>query len=152
MNQALAQIRRRIFVLIGVCILFAGALACRFYNVQITRHDELLEKARSSYTADTGIKRQRGKILDFDGEVFAGNVPRISVTCSPYSIVDEPFIHLEKSLKAGVREKLPVLRDTRRRKVAGILAQCFGGLSEAEYYAELAPWEERKTVTARRDV
>ena len=150
MNQVLAQIRRRIFVLIGVCILFAGALACRFYNVQITRHDELLEKARSSYTADTGIKRQRGKILDFDGEVFAGNVPRISVTCSPYSIVDEPFIHLEKSLKAGVREKLPRLRENRRRKVANILAETFGKKSADEYYQELEPWEVKKGVRVKR--
>ncbi len=151
MNPAREQIKVRILILAGICMLFAGALFYRFYTVQIIRHDELLKKALKSYTSSTGQKRQRGKILDRNGEVFAGNLPKISVSCSPYSIVDEPFVHLEKSLKAGVRESLPRLREKRRRAVAEILASTFGGKSAGEYYRELAPWEERNGKKVKRN-
>ena len=72
-NPGLRRIRVKILILSGICLLFVCALICRFYHVQIVRHNELLEKAQLSYTASSEQKRQRGKILDFQGEVFAGN-------------------------------------------------------------------------------
>ena len=46
MNPLLSQVKIRILVLAGVCLLFAVALGWRFYHVQITRHAELLQKAK----------------------------------------------------------------------------------------------------------
>jgi cell division protein FtsI/penicillin-binding protein 2 len=70
-------------------------------------------------------------------------MPKVTVSCSPYSVVEEPFIHLEKSLKAGVRERIPQLRETRRRRVAAIIAECFE-LDEQAVYTDLEPWGERQ--------
>lgn len=143
MNQALKQIKIRIWCLVGVCLLFAGALVHRFYVVQILRHEELFSKAQQSYTSIHIQHRERGKIYDFHGNTLVGNMPKVTVTCSPYSVVEEPFLHLEKSLKAGVRERIPQLRESRRRRVAAIIAECFN-LDEETVYADLAPWGERR--------
>lgn len=138
MNSQLSQVKVRIVFLAVVCLLFAGALGCRFYHVQIRRHPELLEKAKLGYTARKVEVRQRGKIYDADGYLLVGNLPKVYITCSPYSVVIEPFSHMEKSLKDGVREKVPFLREQRRRKVSAILARDFGG-DFNEYYRALEP-------------
>lgn len=145
MNPALSKSLGRIIILAAVCLLFAGALSYRFYVIQITRHAELYQKATKSYTASSEEVRQRGKIFDRDGNLLVGNMPKVYMICSPYSVVNEPFIHLEKSLRPGDREKMPRLQEARRRKVAAVLASVFGR-SEEEFYAELAPMREIKAA------
>ncbi|MBE6389490.1 MAG: penicillin-binding protein 2 [Lentisphaerae bacterium] len=154
MNPALTPVKRRIWLLCAVCIVLAIALSCRFYVIQIRRHDELYQKAQNWYTASKDKMKQRGKIFDADGNLLVGNMPKIHVVCSPYSVVEEPFVHLEKSLKPGVREKLPGLRENRRRMVAFLLSKCFDK-SAVEFYHALSPWREvrnadGKTVRRKR--
>ena len=143
MNPALSRSKWRIISLAFFCLLLTAALCYRFYVVQIVRHEELLAKAQKSYTTNREEIRQRGKIFDRDGNLLVGNMPKVYVICSPYSVVYEPFIRLEKSLRPGDRERMPQLQDARRRKVAALLAEHFGK-SEAEYYEELSPWREVK--------
>ncbi|MBQ4329631.1 MAG: penicillin-binding protein 2 [Lentisphaeria bacterium] len=138
MNPLLSQVKIRILVLAGVCLLFAVALGWRFYHVQITRHAELLQKAKKGYTARRTEIKQRGKIYDADGYLLVGNLPKVYVSCSPYSVVIEPFAHMEKSLRPGVRERVPALRKRRRHMVSLPLARHFGG-SAQEHYAALEP-------------
>lgn len=125
----------------GICLILAGALVHRFYVVQIVRHEELLEKAKKRYTVDERRMKPRGRILDADGNLLVGNLPRIYVVCSPYSVVVEPYVHLEKSLKPGVRESIPERREKRRRMVSELLAEYFDGTAE-EFYNILEPWRE----------
>ena len=151
MSSPLSPVRKKIVFLAGICLLLAGALVYRFYVVQILRHEELLKEAQSRYTIREGKMRQRGKILDADGNLLVGNLPRIYVVCSPYSVVVEPFVHLEKSLKPGVRESIPARQEKRRRDVAELLGEFFEGSAE-EFYQELDPWREtvdRKGVRRR---
>ena len=143
MNPALTPVKRRIWLLCAVCVLLGIALSCRFYVIQIRRHEELYRKAQNWYTTSKDKMKQRGKIFDADGNLLVGNMPRVHVVCSPYSVVEEPFAHLEKSLKPGVREKIPQLREKRRRMVAWLLSRCFPG-SAGEFYRALAPWREVK--------
>lgn len=138
MNPLLSQVKIRIIVLAGVCLLFAAALGWRFYHVQITRHAELLQKAKKWYTTKKTDMKQRGKIYDADGYLLVGNLPKVYVSCSPYSVVIEPFAHMEKSLRPGVRERVPALRKRRRHLVALLLSRHFGG-SAQEHYAALEP-------------
>ena len=67
-------------------------------------------------------------------------------------MVREPFAHLEKSLKPGIRESIPRRRENRRRKVASLLAQHFGR-SEKEFYDILEPFVPRRGADGkpRRD-
>lgn len=143
MNPQLSQVKIRIAVMAVICLLFAGALGYRFYQIQIVRHTELLAKARRGYTAKTVEVRQRGKIYDADGYLLVGNLPKVYVTCAPYSVVIEPFAHMEKSLKPGVRERVPHLREQRRRKVAAIIARTFG-VAFNEIYHSLEPVVPRR--------
>ena len=110
MNSPLSPVRKKIVLMAGICLILAGALVHRFYVVQIVRHEELLEKAKKRYTVDERRMKPRGRILDADGNLLVGNLPRIYVVCSPYSVVVEPYVHLEKSLKPGVRESIPERR------------------------------------------
>lgn len=144
----LHQVRFRIIILGVGCLFFAGLIAWKFYTLQISRHDELLEKARQHYMYRKMIKRKRGCIYDAEGNLLAGNLPRKAVICSPYSIVHEPFVHLEKSLKPGVRESVPARREKRRRDVARILAGHFNG-SESEFYEMLSPFVPRRDSRKR---
>ena len=148
MSGYLRPVRRKIILFSCVSLALAGVIAWRFYVLQIRRHDELLEKAKKRYTATEVIKGQRGRIYDADGNLLVGNMPRVAMTCSPYSAVHEPFSHLEKSLRPGVRESLPARREERRRLLARLLAENFGG-SEAEYYELLAPFIVRKDASGR---
>ncbi|MBE6355483.1 MAG: penicillin-binding protein 2 [Lentisphaerae bacterium] len=141
MNPSLAPVRKKIVLLAGICLILTGALVYRFYVVQIVRHEELLKEAESRYTIREGKMRQRGRILDADGNLLVGSLPRIYVVCSPYSIVVEPFAHMEKSLKKGVRERIPARREKRRRMVADLLGEFFDGSAD-EFYNELDPWRE----------
>lgn len=143
MNPALHQARIRIVVLALLCLAAAAALMHRFYVVQIVRHEELLGKARERVTTTEDRMKQRGRIFDAQGYLLVGNRPMVYVVCSPYSVVHEPFIHLEKSLKPGVRESIPGRRERRRRMVAQILAAHFGKSAE-EYYDELNPFSPRR--------
>ena len=139
MNIHLHSVKLRIIAFALLCLIGAGGIAWQFYKVQILRHDELLEKARRRYTTKEVRKRQRGRIFDADGNLLAGNESRIHVACSPYSAVYEPFVHLEKSLRPGVRESLPGKRMQRRIRLAVLLAKFFGR-SPREFYQELEPF------------
>ena len=139
MNIHLQSVKLRIIAFALLCLIGAGGIAWQFYKVQILRHDELLEKARRRYTTKEVRKRQRGRIFDADGNLLAGNESRIHVACSPYSAVYEPFVHLEKSLRSGVRESLPGKRMQRRIRLAVLLAKFFGK-SPREFYQELEPF------------
>ncbi len=139
----LQPLRRRI-VIFGICCLAAAVVILwKFYVLQIRRHGELLQKAQLRYTYTNVVKNQRGRIFDVSGNLLVGNMPRISVECSPYSVVYEPFSHLEKSLRPGVRESLPARREKRRKEMAKILASHFR-TSEAEFYELLAPHVPRR--------
>ena len=142
MSFSLDPVKRRIYVLIGICLVLTGALVYRFYVVQIVRHEELKKEAENRYTSRNDKKmKQRGKILDADGNLLVGNLPKTFVVCSPYSVVVEPYAHLEKSLKPGVRESIPRRQDERRKKVASLLSEYFEGSVE-KFYMELDPWRE----------
>ncbi len=123
--------------------MLAAAILWKFYVLQIKRHDELFQKAQHRYTYTSVVKNQRGRIFDANGSLLVGNMARVAVECSPYAVVHEPFNHLEKSLRPGVRESLPARREARRRLMAKILASHFKA-SEAEFYELLAPFVPRK--------
>ncbi len=139
----LQPLRRRIVIFGVFCLIAAGAILWKFYTLQIRRHDELLQKAQHRYTYTKVVKNQRGRIFDAGGNLLVGNMPRIAVECSPYAVVHEPFNHLEKSLRPGVRESLPARREERRRVMAKLLAAHFK-TGEAEFYELLAPFVPRR--------
>ena len=139
----LRSVRIRILVIAGIFLVLTGAIVWRYYVLQIVRHQELKDKAAKRVTATMVIQKQRGRIFDFSGNLLVGNMPCVAVVCSPYDAVHEPFTHLEKSLRPGVRESLPGRREERRRLLARLLAENFNG-TEAGYYELLAPMRQRK--------
>lgn len=81
------KVRTKLIVL--VLILCFAALAVRMYFVQIVRHDELYDKARSQYTAVRTKQGKRGEIFDYSGNLLVGNVPCVDISIDPQIVGDE---------------------------------------------------------------
>ena len=70
------------FVSVIVILILAYVISV-FYKIQISRHDELYEKARQKYTKVKTKEGIRGEIFDYRGHLLVGNVPVVNVYCDP---------------------------------------------------------------------
>ena len=113
-NNDAVRIRIRIASLLWIPI--AIALICRYYVVQVKKHDYYFSEAKKRYTSVRRTIGRRGEILDRDGYLIVGNRPCVSISCSPSEIAS------------------PI----KRRKLAYILAR-YLDKPEAYYYERLAP-------------
>ena len=59
------------------------ALAVHLYGIQISRHEELLAKARKKYTASSTEQGERGLIYDAHGNLLCGNLICRDVLAEP---------------------------------------------------------------------
>ncbi len=59
------------------------ALGVHIYNLQVTRHDELMPKARAKYTSTSTEKGERGEIFDVSGSLLAANRAGYDVLVEP---------------------------------------------------------------------
>jgi len=80
--------QRDVYMLRILCVYVAVAVAfsillSHFYTLQIVRHDELLTKARRTYTSHRKVLGQRGQILDRNGYLLAGNRPCRDIYAEP---------------------------------------------------------------------
>ena len=66
--------RIRLLVLALAAMIGFGALAWHLFELQILRHDELLNKARLKYTTSTSARGSRGQLYDLHGSLLAGNL------------------------------------------------------------------------------
>ena len=66
----LSAMGRRMLVLFILFLLFCGYLVYWLYDVQIKRHDELYQKARSKYTTVKKTVGNRGEIFDLNGNLL----------------------------------------------------------------------------------
>jgi len=139
MNLTLRQIKIRVLCIALLWFAFLGLFIYRCYHVQIKRHDEFLKKAQERYTTSARRGGKRGEIFDRDGKLLVSNVPRITIACSPYSCVYEPYVRLENSRRRGVKESLPGRREKRRQVLSTFLAKEFGKTPE-EFYRKLTPF------------
>lgn len=82
-------------VRIKLAALFAvicfGLIAYRLYVVQVERHEELYEKARSQYTSSTTTHGKRGEIFDIGGNLLVGNIPCADISADPQIVGEEPW-------------------------------------------------------------
>jgi cell division protein FtsI/penicillin-binding protein 2 len=139
MNLTLRQIKKRVVFFALFWFVLLGLFIFRCYHVQIKRHDELLKKAQERYTTSAKRGGKRGEIFDRDGKLLVSNVPRITIACSPYSCVHEPYVRLENSRRRGVKESLPARREKRRQVLSAFLAKEFGK-TRSEFYEKLTPF------------
>mgnify|MGYP002765070744 FL=1 len=110
----LSAMGRRMLVLFVLFLLFCGYLVYWLYDVQIRRHDELYQKARSKYTTVKKTVGNRGEIFDLNGNLLVGNIPCSDVCVDPSIAGDaarcrEIALFLAKRLDVpaqGVYEKL----------------------------------------------
>lgn len=69
-----------------VLLLLTGGfvyIGFKMYEVQIQRHDELYEKAKSRYTKKEKTKGTRGEIYDRDGNLLVCNIPVRNLAADP---------------------------------------------------------------------
>lgn len=76
-------------------LVFSGVFAYlifHLYQVQIRRHDELLEKGRKRYTATKVTKGNMGEIFDRSGYLLVGNRPYGVIFADPSAIPEKALI------------------------------------------------------------
>ena len=61
-------------------------LAVRYFYIQVVRHDYYLAQAQEKYTSTGKISGRRGEIFDNSGNLLVGNMPCITIRCSPCNI------------------------------------------------------------------
>ena len=86
MSQNNDSVRIRIRIASLVWIPIAVALICRYYVVQVKKHDYYFSEAKKRYTSVRRTIGRRGEILDRDGYLIVGNRPCVSISCSPSEI------------------------------------------------------------------
>ena len=64
-----------------------GYVVQALYGVQITRHEELFEKAQKTYTTRIETHGVRGEIYDFGGSLLVGNMPTMDIIGDPANIL-----------------------------------------------------------------
>ena len=155
MAPLLKNVRHRIIVIAVLWIPIFCCFVWRAYHLQITRHDELREKAQKKYSSKVKIVGRRGEIFDKEGHLLVANLPRITIAVSPYSAIHEAFDSYEKSDKPEKRAQAPALREQQRRNLALLLSQVFPEKSFMEHYRSLEPFHITKnadgTIKKRRN-
>ena len=73
---------RMLLVALGLLAGFV-AVTGRLFEIQISRHEELYEKAKVTYTASATTEGPRGQILDAHANVLAGNMACKDVFAEP---------------------------------------------------------------------
>lgn len=110
-------------------VLGFGFVAHSLYGVQIVRHDELLGKAKNTYTTRVETHGRRGEIFDFDGSLLVGNMPTMDIVGDPANI----YI---------LNKKDPEKSDAECRRIAEFFAQRCENANADEIFRRLT----RRTV------
>lgn len=153
MPSSIDKIRRNIIFASCLWIILLPILVARFYYIQIVRHDFYLGEARRRYVAETTTMGKRGEIFEASGDLLVANSPRITVICSPYSSVYEPFEGMRNSRYPQYRKLAPIRVEQRRRLLAWLINKHFGGGFE-DNYNRLEPFtakldKDRKPILDR---
>lgn len=80
-------LRMKVAALLFVCIF--GYVTWVLYQVQITRHEELLAKAKDRYTVKKVQTGKRGEIYDYNGNLLVGNIPTVDIHVDPSEVGEE---------------------------------------------------------------
>ncbi len=119
-----AVLRKRLTaVLIAAAFLFLVIFA-RFFWIQVIRGEELRYKAIDQWTREIPVVAERGRILDRNGALLAGNVTSYTVFARPNAVKD-------------------------KRETARVLAEIFS-LDEDELYRDLASSKVSELTVVRR--
>jgi len=107
----LARFKRRVLVIALVVLTAFVLLGLRLFHLQVTRHEELAERAESNRTAVVPVVPNRGLILDRNGVILASNYSAYTLEITPSKAGD-----LEQTIDelAQIVEIQP--RDRRRFK------------------------------------
>ncbi|MFW5803276.1 MAG: hypothetical protein ACOCWJ_05100, partial [Verrucomicrobiota bacterium] len=79
----------RLSVLILPLLVWTGALTVHLHHLQIVRHEELLTKAGTRYTASTTERSGRGKIRDVGGNLLVGNLTCRDILAEPWRMDED---------------------------------------------------------------
>ncbi len=74
----------RVSALALLLLVWTGALIVHLHRLQIIRHEELLAKAGTRYTASATERRGRGSIRDVGGNLLAGNLSCRDILAEPW--------------------------------------------------------------------
>lgn len=106
-NTANRILFRRTLILMGLCgLLIFIPVLWKLWNLQITNHDELQERAVSQQTSSRSITAYRGSIYDANGNTLAASTAAYDVILSPKAIIEKQA-ELDKKKAAAEKKNDP---------------------------------------------
>ncbi len=149
--------QRSVYVIRLACVclgLIVGftALGTHLYGLQISRHQELLEKARRKYTTTRTDTGQRGSIFDVHGNLLAGNLACRDILAEPrlFNLSRDEIVsilHRELGVDSELlsrrfalpRVEVPVKREVEMDTAARLAAHKIRGLRFVDTYRRYYP-------------
>ncbi|MDC3416484.1 stage V sporulation protein D [Aquibacillus salsiterrae] len=108
--------RKRLVTVFLLGIVVFGIIDLRLGYVQFIIGDELMEKAKASWSRDIKFEPERGKILDKNGEILADNVSAPTVMVVPRQLKEPQKVaeNLSKILNVPVDQMYDEITQNRR--------------------------------------
>ena len=120
----------------GLLTLGFVALAWHLFDIQIVRHEELLAKARETYTTSQLVTGQRGQIRDRQGHLLVGNLACKDILAEPRKVKAEEV----EQVTTALAQALSLDRE--------VLARRFGSGSVEIVVAKAIPMDQAATIEA----
>jgi cell division protein FtsI (penicillin-binding protein 3) len=94
------EILWRIYLVAGLVLVVAMAIAFRMYTLAVTEHDKWVEKGKARFLEWGDIHADRGNILDINGTLLATSLPFYDIFFDPKdpNITDDSFYAAADSL------------------------------------------------------
>lgn len=110
------EFSRRLFVLGGSQLALFAVIAGRLQYLQVARSDEYATLAEANRVNITQITAQRGRILDRNGELLAGNDRNLQLQMIPEQVenIDATLDDLSRIMELSAAEKRNMKRKIRR--------------------------------------
>ncbi|MGY4689729.1 stage V sporulation protein D [Salibacterium sp. K-3] len=102
MRVSFVTVRKRLFFILAAGSAAIVVLLIRLAFVQFSMGEHLTELAEHSWSRNVPFESERGRILDRDGEVLAGNISTPSILAAPRQIEEpeEAAVRLAEVLEA----------------------------------------------------
>ena len=113
--------RRTVWVMLVFGVACFSALFIKLYNLQITQHESLEERAVNQQTLSTTVTASRGTIYDKNGVTLASSASADTIFISPLEIADQSAKEDEKT-----GDKATILKNQYEEYVARGLARILG--------------------------
>ena len=115
MRPALATVRKRMTMLLGVFFLLFLCVCARLFVLQVLRAQELTARGTAQWTRSGIVAARRGDILDANGEVLAQSVTSFIASARMRDVTDAKGMARVLARELGLDEQALLKKQEERK-------------------------------------